>query len=73
MVRQEKLSHKIADIEKLLKKYKLNLAFVNQRMKNNVVKIVQSQREMISARTHKENFGKICQQIGTMVRGSDYR
>lgn len=73
MTRQESIAAKIAEIEKTLKKYKSNLAVMNQRVKTNVVKIVQSQREMVKARNHKERFGKICNQIGKMIRGSDYR
>ena len=73
MKRQEKLADQIVEIERLLKKYKANLNIVNQRVKVNVHKIVQSQREMIKLNTHQRNFGKICQQVGTMIRGVDYR
>lgn len=71
--RQEKLGEQIAEIEQMLKKYKANLNVVNQRVKVNVHKIVQSQREMIKLRIHQVNFGKICQQVGSMVLGEEYR
>ena len=73
MKKQERLQHQIAELEILLKRYKANLIAVNQRLKVNVHKIVQSQREMIRLRTHQKNFGKICDQVGTMVKGEGYR
>lgn len=73
MKKQEKIVAQIADLERLLKKYKTSWSIVNQRVKVNVHKIVQSQREMIKLRTHQKNFGKICNQVGTMVRGEGYR
>lgn len=73
MVRQEKLIVQIVEIERMLKKYKASLNVVNQRVKVNVHKIVQSQREMIKLRTHQKNFGKICQQVGLTIRGNEYR
>lgn len=73
MKKQEKLVDQIAEIERLLKKSKANLNAINHRVKVNVHKIVQSQREMIRLRTRQKNFGKIGQQIGTIIRGAEYR
>lgn len=72
MKKQEKLAGQVFNIERLLKKYKSNLNIVNQRIRVNIHKIVQSQREMIKRRTHKERFSLICQQMGKMVRGDNY-
>lgn len=72
MKRQERLVNQIFDIEQILKKHKASLNLLNQKMKVNAHKIVQSQREMIKLRTHQKNFGKICMQVGTMIRGEEY-
>ncbi|CRL03352.1 CLUMA_CG016343, isoform B [Clunio marinus] len=72
MKKQEKLSTHVANLERLLKKYKSNLNIVNQRVTVNIHKIVQSQREMFKLRTHQKNFGKICQQVGVIIRGDGY-
>lgn len=73
MKKQERLHTHIADLELLLQKYKSNLTAVDQRVKVNIHKIVQSQRSMITLRTRQRNFEKICQQVGTLIRGKAYR
>lgn len=74
MKKQEKLSAKIVEIEKLLKNYKASLNVVNQRVKVNMHKIVQSSHEMVKLRVHQKNFGKhICLPAGTIIKGDSYR
>lgn len=71
MKKQEKLVKHISDLEQLLTRYKANLNVVNQKVKSNVHEIVKSERDMIKLRTHHQNFGKICMQVGVMIRGGD--
>lgn len=73
MKKQENLQKEIIKLEKLHKRYKANLSAVNQKVNVNIHKIVQSQLEMFRLRNHHNNFGKICQQVGTIVRGDGYR
>lgn len=74
MIKQEKLATQIVELEKLIKRYKSNLNVVNQRVKVNVHKIVQSSREMMKLRVHQKNFGKhICLPAGTIIKGENYR
>lgn len=72
--KQERLATQIVELEKLMKRYKTNLNVVNQRVKVNVHKIVQSSREIIKLRGHQKNFGKhICLPAGTLIKGESYR
>lgn len=73
MKKQEAYTLKIGELEQILRKYKSSLITIEQRVKVNIHKIVQSQRETIKRRIHQKNFGEILQQIGTMVRGDTYR
>lgn len=63
----------IGEFEEMLRKYKSSLNDVDQKVKQNIQKIVQSQRETIKRIINKKDFGEVLQQIGTMVRGDAYR
>lgn len=63
----------IANLEKSLLAAKANLKVVNQQVKAKSLKIVQSQREIVKLNANKDRFGKICQQVGVMTSGNEYR
>lgn len=73
MKRQDRLAIQITELEKQLKRYKANLNVMNNRVKVNAHKIVQSYREMVRLRQHQQTFSKTCHQVGLMVAGPDYR
>lgn len=74
LIKQERFAVKIVELEKLIKHYKSNLGIVNQRVKVNVHKLVQSSREMLKLCVHQKSFGKnVCLPVGTMIKGESYR
>lgn len=71
--RQEKIANDIAELEKQLKRQKANLTFMNKKVRGNVNRFVQSQRELIDARNRQKNFEKnVCIPFGTSIRGAEY-
>lgn len=72
MKKQEAYKLIIGEFEEMLRKYKSSLNDVDQKVKQNIRKIVQSQREMVKRRSDKENSREVLQQIGTMARGDTY-
>lgn len=71
--RREKVESKIIEFEKLLLKYKSYLKVINGRIKSNIPKVLQSQRDMIKLRHHQFKFGQICERVGNVVCGESYR
>lgn len=71
--KQQQAALLISMLEKRLQSVKANLKVTNQQVKMNAYKVIQSQREIMKLNGNKERFGKICQQVGVMTSGKDYR
>lgn len=73
MEMQKKLQFLIGDLEKKLKKAKINLATVGRRIKLSIPKILQCQTEVLAVHPRHQKCVQICQQVRDTVAGTDYK
>jgi hypothetical protein len=73
MEMRRKLQLMIVDLEKKLKNAKANLIAVTRRIKLNIPKVLQCQREILIVHPKHQKCAKICQQVRDTIEGNDYR